>query len=359
MPEPTKTQVWETKYMNAKCVNLVGTDSPNFRLKSGQSEFPRLIGPKFAQRIEHDNEAGKDSFEYYRLVKGVMKLSFMSSRVIDRALCIQHHAMEKAEWKNDIKRWVYGLDPTYGGEDRCVGVPLCFGLSAEGIMTIEIHPYRVFPINLAILDTVRAEDQVASILSTEIEKYGISPIDVFFDSTGKGTLGSAFVKKFGTAAPVAVDSGAMPTDRPVRDGLMIKDPSTGQMRPKKCSEHYSKFVSEMWFSVRYAIETNQVRGLQEDMMMEGCARVYYMTKGNKIEVEPKSDPKKKEDLKRRLGKSPDLFDALAIGFEGARQRGFTIAKLSNKADGDDSLNWLTERAKGFRNLVKSKQLATR
>jgi len=182
---------------------------------------------------------------------------------------------------------------------------------------------------------------------------------VFYDATGKGTIGAAFARKFGYNAPVAVDSGAMPTERPVRDGLMIEDRESKQMRPKKCSEHYSKFVSEMWFSVRYAIEANQVRGLTEDVMMEGCARVYTLTKGNKIEVEPKSDPKKKEDLKRRLGKSPDLFDSLAIGFEGARQRGFNIAKLSNTEDKEDGLNWLTEQANGFRTLLKSKMIASR
>lgn len=359
IPEPDKTTVWETKFMGAKCINLVGTDSPNFKLKTGEPEFPRLISRKFADRIEHDNEAGKDSFEYYRLVKGVMKVAFASSRVIDRPLCLNHKAMEQPEWKNTERKAVYGLDPTYGGEDRCVGVPLWFGKSADDLTIIFIGQYKVFPINLALIESRSAEDQIADIMEKELETHKIKASDVFYDSTGKGTIGAAFARKFGSVAPVAVDSGAMPTERPVRDGLMVQDQTTKQMRLKRCSEHYSKFVSEMWFSVRYAIEANQVRGLQEDMMMEGCARVYNLTKGNKIEVEPKSDPKKKEDLKRRLGKSPDLFDALAIGFEGARQRGFMIAKLSNSTEGDDSLSWLTDRAKGFKNLVKSKQLATR
>lgn len=354
-PEPMSTEVWETKSMGGKCINLVGTDSPNFHLPPGKPEYSRLIGPRFANRIEHDNDQGRESFEYYRLVKGVMKVSFASSRVIDRPLCVEHKALEKAEWKDTKKKWVYGLDPTYGGEDRCVGIPLCFGLSADGVQTIEIGPYKVFSINMMILDKRRAEDQIADILEKEIEALGIPASDVFYDATGKGTMGFAFSGKFGTVVPVAIDSGGMPTERPVREGLWNED----RTALKTCREHYSKFVSEMWFSVRYAIEAGQVRGLTEDVMMEGCARVYSVTKGNKIEVEPKSDPKKKEDLKRRLGKSPDLFDALAIGFEGARQRGFTIAKLANKADDDDSLNWLTEAANNARNLIKSKQLTTR
>ena len=143
--------------------------------------------------------------------------------------------------------------------------------------------------------------------------------------------------------------------RPVREGLFVED-RTGR-RLKTCREHFSKFVSEAWFAVRYCIEADQMRELPPEMMAEGCARIYEMVGGNKIEVEPKSDPKKKEDLKRRLGKSPDLFDALTIGVEGARRRGFTIAKLGTpdpeEGNADD---WLAEMVKKNYELAKSKRI---
>lgn len=123
-----------------------------------------------------------------------------------------------------------------------------------------------------------------------------------------------------------MDSGGQPTQRPVRQDLFIDEPD-GSKRLKRCDEHYSKFITELWFSVRYAIESGQMRELPEEFITEGCARIYEIVGGNKIAVECKHDPKKKEDLKRRLGHSPNLFDGLAIGIEGARQRGFKIDRL--------------------------------
>jgi len=353
-PEPQRTEVWDTKFMGGRCVNLVGTDSPNFDVKDGQPEpFKGLIGRKFAKRIAHDH--GPDSFEFYRLVKGVMKMGFALSRVITRQLCVEHHALEKAEWKDDKRTKVYMLDPSYGGEDRCVGGALEWGTGLNGKTLIRVLGFRVYQFNLST-GKKEIEDQIADILNEELDNYDIPPDNSFYDATGKGTLGMAFAKKFKANPPVAIDSGAQPTRRPVRKDLKVEG-QDGQPRLKMCFEHYSKFVSEMWFSVRYTIMAGQFRELPEEIMKEGCARIYNVVAGNRIEVEPKSDPKKKEDLKRRLGKSPDLFDMLCIGVEGARQRGFEIEELSNsESDNKKEDDFFEKEAKEWADTVEAKLL---
>lgn len=350
-PEPTKTEVWDTKFMGGRCVNLVGTDSPNFDVPEGaKPPYPRLINRAFAKRIEHDH--GPDSFEYYRLVKGVMRVAFAHSRVITRQLCRDHHALEKAVWLDTNHKRVYALDPSYGGDDRCVGMALEWGMDNHGLEIIRVIGYRVFQFSLA--GTTEIETQIAEILAEELVAYNIPSDDCFYDSVGKGTLGGPFAIKFGRRPPVAVDSGAQPTDRIVRQDLFI-DEDNGLRRHKTCAEHYSKFVSEMWFSVRYCIEANQLRELPEDVMTEGCARIYEIVAGNKIQVEPKSDPKKKEDLKRRLGKSPDLFDTLAIGIEGARQRGFIINRLGagNTTTDEQDEDFFDTEAKEYQEAIQA------
>jgi hypothetical protein len=351
-PEPDKTEVWDTKFMGGKCVNLVGTDSPNFDVpEDAPVPYPRLIGYKFSNRIKHD--FGDNSFQFYQLVKGVMRVAFAKSRVITRQLCREHRALEKAEWKDDNQKKIYALDPSYGGEDRCVGMPLKFGIGSDGNQLLEIGSYRIYKLNLTL--DVAIEDQIANILKDELDTYGIDPSDAFYDACGKGTLGAAFARKFGIRIPIAVDSGQQPTKRPVMEGLMVEE--KGQPRLKRCDEHYHKFVSEMWYSIRYMIEAEQLRGLTEDVMAEGCARIWDMAAGNKIYVEAKSDPKQKEDLKRRLGKSPDLFDTLVIGGEGARQRGFKIKRLGvETTHGRRSKNWLDQKVKQHESLLRSKQL---
>lgn len=352
-PEPEKTEVWPTRFMGAKCVNLVGTDSPNFDVPEGQPEpYARLISRRFAKRIAHDH--GEGSFEYYQLVKGVMRVQFAHSRVITRQLCREHHALESVKWKDDQQTNIYGLDPSYGGDDRCVGMPGKFGLDIEGNQILLLLPYRVFRLDLR--KEMSAEDQIAEILTEELTRYNVPPENCFYDACGKGTIGGALAANFGHRVPVAVDSGARPTKRPVREDLFVEE--NGGKRLKRCDEHYSKFVSEMWYSVRYTIEADQLRGLLEDVMAEGCARIYEVVAGNKIEVEPKTDPKKKEDLKRRLGKSPDLFDTAAILVEGARQRGFKIRRLGSSVndDGEDGFRWLADKVRQHHELMTSKQL---
>jgi hypothetical protein len=88
-----------------------------------------------------------------------------------------------------------------------------------------------------------------------------------------------------------------------------------------CAEHYSKFVTELWFSVRYAIESGQMRELPEAVMDEGSRREWKMVRGDKIEIETK------DEMKLRVNVSPDLFDALVTALEGARRMGFHIATL--------------------------------
>jgi hypothetical protein len=118
----------------------------------------------------------------------------------------------------------------------------------------------------------------------------------------------------------------------------------------KSSEYYSKRVSEMWYSVREAIEGKQIRELPHSVMMEGCQRTFRIVKGNKIEVEPK------EDMIARLGRSPDLFDALAIGIEGARQRGFKIKRIGDKTVSPQSSIWFTKQYEKTQSFLKSRQL---
>jgi hypothetical protein len=114
--------------------------------------------------------------------------------------------------------------------------------------------------------------------------------------------------------------------------LFIYDEKLKMKRLKRCDEHYSKRVSELHFSVRYAIEARQIRGLTNEVRDELCAREWKRTKLDKIEVETK------DETKDRLGRSPDLADHAAILVEGARRLGFAIARLQapeiSREDGD-------------------------
>jgi hypothetical protein len=342
-----KTAVWETQFLNGRCVNLVGTDSPNFDVDERQPEpYPRLIGRKFVKRIAHD--WGENSPEFFSQVKGVMRIDMGDKRVITRQICRQNKALDVAVWAAGDRIKVYGLDPSYGGGDLCIGIPAEFGMGEAGLELFSI--LDVHQINIDMRLDISPEKQVAMAVQEDLKRYGIPSENCFYDPYGKGTMGYAFAGVFGDKPPIPVDSGGKPTERAVRQDLWVNDDIKGTRRLKKCSEHYSKFVTEAWFSVRYLIEAMQLRNLPQDVMLEGCARRYEVVAGNKIEVEAK------DDYKARVKHSPNKFDALAVAVEGARQRGLVIAKLGADvvSTGDD--DWFEKEAREYQEHIQSKLL---
>lgn len=347
LPEPNKTTVWPTRLYSGRCINLVGTDSPNF--DSPTDIYKGLIGRKFANRIKAAHPEGEHSRQYYTQVKGVMRIDLAKDRVITRDLCYRHHAMDQPIWRGTERTKIYAVDPAYGGGDRCTAIWAEFGEGSTGKQLLYFAGYREIPINLH--KNVSAEDQIADGVAEDLARLGIPTQNTFYDSFGKGTVGFAFARKFGSNSPIPIDSGGRTTARPVRQDLLVWDEAKRQKRLKRCDEHYSKFVTEMWFSVRYAIEAEQIRGLPEPIMLEGCMREYLMVAGDKIEVE------RKEDLRERLGRSPDWFDCASVLCEGARQRGFLIDKLGTDKDlQSEEEDFLAEEARRYQDVLKSKLL---
>lgn len=158
--------------------------------------------------------------------------------------------------------------------------------------------------------------------------------------TGRGSLMNAFGRLWSPHVQ-GIEFGGVPSDRPVSADIQ-----------KTCREHYFNFVSELWYSVRLLIEAKQFRGMTDEVMNEGCSREWKLMSGKKIQVETK------DEMKVKMGRSPDLFDALVCGVEGARRQGFIIARLSNASrerEGEDWRDKVREKATIFapRKLVYS------
>jgi len=324
MPVPTKTTTWRSTFFNALVVNFVGTDSPNFDYPQDEPvRYDYLVGRKKLEGVS--KTYGKDSMEWSSQCEGVMRPGLVGRRVITRELCRINNAHDAALWAGTKRTRIYACDPAYGGGDRCVGGYIEFGPGLDGRDILCVHEPEIVPVSVKI--EKEPDDQIAEYIKGKLDELEIPPDSCGYDSFGGGTLGFAFSQVFGYSAPVPVDSGSRPTKRPVRYDLFVKldgSPWLGgseEKRLKRCDEHYSKFVTEMWFSVAEIIKGNQMRELPQEVMLEGCLREYRTVLGNKTEVESK------KDTKARMGKSPDLFDWLAVAVEMARRKGFRILRL--------------------------------
>lgn len=340
---PEKTTAWDTRFFNGRCVNLIGTDSPNFDFPENEpTRYPYLISrEKISNTLSF---FPKESMEYQSQCVGSMKTGVLSRRVLTRDICRNFRAFENVTWKGTVLTRIFALDAAYGG-DRCVGGWIEFGLDLDGHTILNVHPPYIIPIRIATSES--PEDQIATRIKNDCEALGIAPENVFHDATGRGSLGTALARAW-SAQTNPIDFGGTPSERPVCLDLYIFDPKDRTRRLKRCDEHYSKFVTELWFSIRYAIEASQVRNLPEDVMEELCMREWEYTTNNKYTLEPKSGTPGKDGtprrpgMKERTGRSPDLADWLSIAVEGARRRGFNIARLANAEYESKSWNWLEE-----------------
>jgi hypothetical protein len=331
--EPEKTAIWDTRFMSGRCVNLIGTDSPNFDYPEDKpAKFPYLISREKIKNTE--SFFGKDSVEYYSQCIGAMKIGSMAKRVLTRDLCVKFNALDRDINWDGFPVKIGGLDAAYGG-DRCMCGYIEFGRMIDSKVRILIHQPEIVPISGGSGDP---EDQIARWVRDYCRRIGIPPENFFHDSTGRGSLGTSLARVW-SAQCNPVEFGGTPTPRPVSLDHWIWDEKERRKRLKRCNEHYSKFVTELWFSVRYAVEADQVRGLPESVMEEFCMREWTKVQGDRIAVE------KKEDMKDRVGRSPDEADWCAICVEGARRRGFQISRLTNAEQEERRKEWLRDLEK--------------
>lgn len=342
---PEKTAVWDTKFMAGRCVNLIGTDSPNFDFPADQPTRFKYL-PNRKQIAETLGTFGPDSMEYHSQCVGSMRTGVLLRRVITRELCERFGAFEDVVWKGTPTTKIYAVDAAYGG-DRCVGGWVEFGEDITGKIVLVVHEPSIIPIRIATKDS--PEDQIANRVKAECEILNIPPENMFHDATGRGSLGTALARAW-SAMTNPVEFGGKPSARPVSLDHYVYDAETRARRLKLCEEHYGKFVTELWYTVRYAIEASQVRNLPETVMEEGCMREWCKIKNDRIDVETK------EVMKERTGRSPDLFDWLAIAVEGARRRGFQVSKLANAESEASNLDWLDDLRDKMQKLRLRKQL---
>ncbi len=350
--EPKKTMVWDTRFMNGRCVNLIGLDSPNF-------DFPPDKPTRYKYLISKEKIDDtlsffpKDSMEYYSQCVGSMKIGTIARRVVSRVMVKEYHAQDEAVWRDENRTKVCFVDSSYGG-DRCVIMWGEFGADPTGKQILMLSIPTIIPILIG--KGLEPEDQIARFTKYYCEEEEIQPENMGHDATGRGSLGTSLAREW-SAMTNPIDAGGRPTKRPVSLEITIKDEETGQMRPKRCDEHYDRLVSEFWFSVRYAIESGQIRGLVDEAVEELCARKWDRIRGDKYSVEIKDGTPTKPGMKQRTGKSPDIGDCVAGIIEMARRKGFIISKLGNPEATKPKVDeWFVKQAAKLEKFRQSRQL---
>lgn len=326
------TKTWRTRMPNGICIHLPGSDSPNNDYPDDKPRY-QVIG---RAKMKADAQIWSiTDWHYLMMDEGVMPRGLGSRRVLTRQLALSHHALDEPKWRDHRRTFIASLDAAYRGVggDRCIFTVLSYGLEApqdimpsiitDNLLTQRMEAYagrtilalmyqKTIPIETSVVSgptmMAEAEDQIVSFCKQECTALDIPPSHFFFDSGMRTGLVTAFGRQWSPEVN-AVDCGGRPSDNRVSDHIDVK-----------ACDYFSKFITELWWGVRFVVEASQFRGMTEGPLNELCAREWKMVGGNRIEIESKPE------FKAKLGMSPDEADSLVLGVYGARKTGFVIAK---------------------------------
>jgi hypothetical protein len=198
---------------------------------------------------------------------------------------------------------VCGIDIARGGADNNV-VVFRRGMDARSIPKIKIPGSET-------RDTTRF---IAKVCTVVVER---KPDAVFVDSTGVG-------------GPIADQL------RRLLPGVPIIDVNFASAAPDK---HYSNMRSYIWWKMRDGIKSGLAIENSPDLEAELTSPEYTHNARDQLQLE------KKDDIKKRLGISPDDADALALTFSMPVMKIKDAAQTTNwdpysaNANGQVQTNW--------------------
>lgn len=348
IPEGTvevgKTQVWKCKKhpkhpVQCVCINLDGLDGPNSAYPVDRPRWSQLSGPHKLAKYTPGSES------YWSNGRGVFKFGLDQFKIITKELCEIYHAFDDVAWEGETTS-IGMLDAAYGGagSDRCPLGWLEFGKCVDGKVRIKFRDMWLIPI--VIRKDLTAEDQIAWFCKQKMESVGVISKNFFFD--GRGTLAIS-LSRIWSADVNSLEFGGSPTERPAGPDLYTVDMKTNQRRLQTAKEAFLNFVTEMWMSAHYVIESDQMRGMTLEIVLDAQPREWRKVRQDKKQIETK------DELRERTGVSPDLADMMVTGIEGARRLGFMIDRVASPvktANPKDS--WLEkEHNREFEEIIAS------
>ncbi|MDE2102728.1 MAG: hypothetical protein KGL39_36120 [Patescibacteria group bacterium] len=324
------TDLWWEAKMGGIVLHFDGLQSPN--VKAGRTILPYMLTQDSIDMIERMH--GRESVQFWALVRGWFPPDGMVSRVFPSGTIEKG----KKEIVFDFQpQWCASLDPAFEF-DNCVLhlAQLAMPVFGERQYKINCKETLIFKHD-ASLGAEPKDHQIAHWIMVECRERGIAPNHFIMDTTGNGRGVYAILQKEWSRDVQSVNYGGEATDRNLRGD-----------DNRKCSEIYRLFVSELWFRASEYMKAGFIGGLSNldprttDDLSARRYELKHGTKGQMMQVESK------EDLRKRIGRSPDFGDALV-------QFGELLIRLGTQPGGSPLLQRL--KAKSAWEARKQKVLA--
>lgn len=280
---------WKTKKSGGVCLHLDGLQSPN--IKAGRTIFPYLLTQQYIDEVEKD--WGRDSLQWWAYVRGFFPpdgtvAKIWTSDAIEKARAVTVFDLPPTPCAT--------LDPAFDG-DNCA---LHFGLRGK---LRNGNPCTHATESMNLKTTVGPNElpkdyQIARQVIALCKARGVQPEDFIQDETGNARGVLAILRVEWSPKVQGISYGGEATDRPLRlnDAL-------------KANEQVKYFVAELWFRASFLAREGMLTGLRnvsprtaEDL----SARRYTLKQYGERKL---MVAESKDEMKKRLGRSPDDGDA--------------------------------------------------
>jgi hypothetical protein len=227
--------------------------------------------------------------------------------IVSDVLLARHGALDKPIWDGTPKD-IAGIDPSYTeGGDRFVFTHMKWGKLISGKWAIALEKQYVLNRRAGSQEDFQYE-MIQQIHDLSI-KLGIPNQWMGVDASAGGIFWSIGERELLRGWHAVSFAGAA-SDLPVSAQYAMRNEVTG--KPQVGKELFHNMSSELCFVSRYFLECEQLKGVTPDLAWEMTQRK-YVRRTRKIIIESKTD------MKKRIGKSPDLFDSFSVGLFVARK----------------------------------------
>lgn len=311
------TEMWPTAVVKdwqldaGIALRFDGFKSPNVRL--GHTKWPYIYTCEDKANAEA-TPGYKETLNYWVMERGLHPPEGIACTVFTEALfnrCLDAHPPVYIWESQPIDIAFFDPAFTSGGDDAW----LQFGRMGTfgGKLCIELGDGFPLPISVDA-ESYDVDYGLARLVQQHCISRGVKPYCCGVDGTGIGRGVHAILAAEWSSQICCLTFGGNASELPSAQ-------NDGQ--PAKLV--YDRRVTELWFSVREALESGQMRGFTMSAKAQFCCRLYEM-KGKRYSIEPKAE------MKIRYRGSPDEADSIAGLLHVGRQNGLVISgKIADMA----------------------------
>jgi hypothetical protein len=296
------------------CIRFDGEDSPNNEEWNSSKKIRWKYLPHPKEVSEARADLGELSPQYWRKYRGMWPPADVDdSHIFTEILINKHQGQEKAYYQDGTVTDILGVDPSYTeGGDRFAVAHMQWGKLDTGLWAINLA--QLYTLNRSPDGDADYQYEMISQLIRLKDKLNVKNENIGVDASAGGIFWS-IGERGGLKGWLGIAFHGAATERPVSAQHEMKNEDGS---PKLAKDIFANRTSELSFVSRYFLESGQLRGLTPDICKEMTERK-FVTKNRKILVESK------KDMKKRIGRSPDLYDCFSIGVDVIRERFGSIA----------------------------------